>query len=357
MIINDKKENQDYFFWELQKEPFCPLFDGPKDFLTNSLGFSNDTDNASEDIYTNNNIIPNLINEFNLDIPEKINPIDERSSESFIKTNTNTSEFFFSYEKIENILKDNIFFNLYINKIKECKEKSEIKDIDYEMNKSQKTRKAYGSNVNSKNIICKKDRGRKKAEDKDKGDHNKTSPDNIIKKLKGYFTEFLIIFVNAIINRGKFNKDKIELKSLNHKKYINKIKKAEELKFLKMTVKDYLSQDISPKYIKSKADYNRIIINKILDEQKGDEVINFVFNMTIKDWIELFTLKKSIYDFENLHVSDCEVIETKLPPISELFDEILEKNQDDIYFTKFVFYLYNYENWFEIKRGRKENKI
>ena len=336
MIINDKKENQDYFFWELQKEPFCPLFDGPKDFLTNSLGFLNDTDNASEDIYTNNNIIPNLINEFNLDIPEKINPIDERSSESFIKTNTNTSEFFFSYEKIENILKDNIFFNLYINKIKECKEKSEIKEIDYEMNKSQKTRKAYGSNVNSKNIICKKDRGRKKA---------------------GYFTEFLIIFVNAIINREKSNKDKVELKSLYQKKYINKIKKAEELKFLKMTVKDYLSQDISPKYIKSKADYNRIIINKILDEQKGDEVINFVFNMTIKDWIELFTLKKSIYDFENLHVSDCEVIETKLPPISELFDEILEKNQDDIYFTKFVFYLYNYENWFEIKRGRKENKI
>ena len=133
------------------------------------------------------------------------------------------------------------------------------------------------------------------------------------------------------------------------------MKKSEELKFLKMTVKDYLSQDISPKYIKSKADYNKIIINKILHDQKGDEVIDFVFNMTIKDWIELFTLQKSIYDFDNLRVSICEVIEDRVPSMSELFDEILEKNNDDIYFTKFVFYLYNYENWFEIKRGRKEN--
>ena len=200
--------------------------------------------------------------------------------------------FFFSYEKIEIILEDNINFNIYLNKIKECKEKQEIKKIDYEMNHLPKERRKYGSNVNSENIKCKKDRGPKKAEDKNKGDHNKKSPDNIIKKLKGYFTEFLIIFVNGIINRDKFNKEKVKLKSLNHKQYINKIKKAEELNFLKMTVKDYLSQDISLKYIKSKPDYNKIIINKILHDQKGDVIVDFAFNMTIKYWIELFTLKK-----------------------------------------------------------------
>ena len=86
-------------------------------------------------------------------------------------------------------------------------------------------------------------------------------------------------------------------------------------------------------------------------------MIGFLFKMTIKDWIELFTLKKYIYNFENLSFSDREVIKKKIPSILELFDEILEKNKDDIYFTKIVFYLYNYENWFEIKRGRKENNI
>ena len=42
----------------------------------------------------------------------------------------------------------------------------------------------------------------------------------------------------------------------------------------------------------------------------------------------------------------------KIPSIKILFDDILEKNQDDFYFSKFVFYLYNYENWFINKRGR-----
>ena len=288
------------------------------------------------------------MNEFNLDIPETIN---------LISTNTNTSQLFFSYEKIENILKDNINYNIYLNKIRENKEKSEIKEINYEMNQLKKIRKKYGANVNSKDLKCKKNRGRKKAENEYGGDHDKKSPDNVIKKVKGYFAEFLIIFVNAIINREKSNKEKIELKSLNHKKYIDKIKKSEELRFLKMTVKEYLSQEISPKYIKSKADYNKILINKILHDQKGDGVINFVFKMTIKNWIELFTLKKSIYEFENLSLNNCEVIEQNIPSISELFDEIHEKNNDDVYFTKFVFYLYNYENWFEIKRGRKEKII
>ena len=347
MRISAKKEDKDYYCSEVvnDNELYYPLLNGPKDFSLNSLDFMYIKDDAAEDSFTNNSII-----KFNIDIPEEINPTD-----TFINTNANTSQFFFSYEKIESILSDNINYNIYLNKLNECKEKSEIKEIHYEMNQSKKIRKKYGTNVNSKYIKCKKDRGRKKAEDQIKGEHNKKSPDNIIKKIKGYFTEFLIIFVNAIINREKCTKEKIELKSLNHKKYLNKMKKSEELKFLKMTVKDYLSQDISPKYIKSKADYNKIIINKILHDQKGDEVIDFVFNMTIKDWIELFTLQKSIYDFDNLRVSICEVIEDRVPSMSELFDEILEKNNDDIYFTKFVFYLYNYENWFEIKRGRKEN--
>ena len=62
-------------------------------------------------------------------------------------------------------------------------------------------------------------RGRKKSNDQTKRAHNKISVDNIITKIKGYFIEFLISFVNAIINKEN-NKKKVELKPLNHKKYI-----------------------------------------------------------------------------------------------------------------------------------------
>ena len=97
------------------------------------------------------------------------------------------------------------------------------------------------------------------------------------------------------------------------------------------------------------------MINSILKEQKDNEVIKFVLNMTIKDWIEVFTFKKTIYEFKynnNLNLNEYEEIKKKIPSIKILFDDILEKNQDDFYFSKFVFYLYNYENWFINKRGR-----
>ena len=78
--------------------------------------------------------------------------------------------------------------------------------------------------------------------------------------------------------------------------------------------------------------------------------------MTIKDWIDVFILKKTIYGFENLCINGYKEIQSKIPSIKQLFEEILDKNKDDIYFTKFVFYLYNYEKWFINKIGRNREK-
>ena len=161
------------------------------------------------------------------------------------------------------------------------------------MKSKTKQRNEYGKKVATNIHISPHLRGRKRAVDINERAHNKKRPDNIIKKIKNYFIEYLINFVNAII-REKENR----LKMLDHKKYINKLKREEDLKFLKMIVKDCLSQDISPKYIKLNSNYNKIRISKILNEQKDNEVIKFVFNMTIKDWIELFTLKKIFMKLE-----------------------------------------------------------
>ena len=56
--------------------------------------------------------------------------------------------------------------------------------------------------------------------------------------------------------------------------------------------------------------------------------------MTIKDWIDVFILKKTIYGFENLSLNGYKEIQSKIPSIKQLFEEILDKNKDDIYFTK-----------------------
>ena len=346
--------------------------------LNESLCFFNHFDKLDEE--SEINIKDQYSNNLSkIEIPDKI----EEKKTTAISTKVNT--LLYVYEQIKNILKDDSF-NQFKKIIDKCKEAPEIEEIGFEMKFISKPRKEYGTNKDTYNHISNNIRGRKKVQDKtpedktpenktpedktpeDKTpidkipkdkipDHNKKSPDNIIKKIKGYFISFLITFVNSII-REKEDR----LKSLDYIKYIDPLKRYENLNLLKMTVKDCLSRDTSPKYIKSKADYNIIKINKILNEEKDNEVIKFVFNMTIKDWIEIYTMKKNICDFEigeNLTIIEYDKIQSKIPSIKDLFKEIMEKNKDDeIYFTKFVFYLYNYEKWFLIKRERKrEQKI
>ena len=338
------------------------FLDNPKDSINESFNESFNLINSLNNDLENNNynidiqqFLPNF--KIRIEIPEKTNQIEKKSTAIF--TNTNTSQLFVSFEKIESILKEfkDPDFNIYIRKIKEFKNNQEIKEIEYEMNLLKKKRKNNGikSDLNNNDLKIndsKKIRGRKKAEDQTKRSHNKKSADNIIKKIKGYFIEFLIIFVNAIIN-----KEKNGFKPLDYKKYIDKIKKEEYLKLLGTTVKDFLYQDISTKYFKTEINWNKNLINSILKEHKDNEVINFVLNMKIKDWIELFTLNKTIYDFKDLSLGGCIEIQSKIPSIKKLFDEILKKNEDDFYFTKLVFYLYNYENWFINKKGRNRKKI
>jgi hypothetical protein len=65
--------------------------------------------------------------------------------------------------------------------------------------------------------------------------------------------------------------------------------------------------------------------------------------MTFKDWSDIFTRKKKIehdIEFEGLRLA---------------LEEIMKKNEDD-YLTRFVFYLYNYNRWFQNKKGRKKRK-
>ena len=345
------KSNNCYFSFDEDNKSFGPNYTSILDYHLippyESLEFCsqfNKVDEESENS-NNNQLFNNL---YNIEIPDKINPIEKESIGA--STNANTSLIIFTFENIKNQLNEvNDPFNEYKIIIDNSIEAPEIKEIEYEMKSLQRKRKEYGKKVDTN--ISKHLRGRKKAVDISERVHNKKSPDNIMKKIKRYFIEYLIIFVNAII---KEKEDR--LKMLDHKKYIDKLKREEDLNLLKMTVKDFLSRDISPKYIKSNSDYNKIKINKILNEQKDNEVIKFVFNMTIKDWIDLFTLKKTIYEFENIEnltYSEYDKIQSNIPLINEILDE---NKDDEIYFTKFIFYLYNYENWFLIRKGRNREK-
>ena len=209
-------------------------------------------------------------------------------------------------------------------------------------------------NKNIKSDEGKKKRGRKAKENKRKS-HDKNCPDNIIKKVKVIIFNYTLLFLNNILNQNL--KHKVELLKLDYK-YINRIQKVHELNFLSMKLKDIFSKDISPKY-NYKKDYNKKKIKKILND--ADDIILFAFNMTLRDWLDIFTKKKSVKDIINKNNNNinCKNLIEKIEQSLTGFEQILKKineNNDEDYMTRFIFCLYNYERWFYLKKSRKAKK-
>ena len=190
-------------------------------------------------------------------------------------------------------------------------------------------------------------RGRKKSSE-EAGAHNKYSDDNIIKKIKGHFLKTVILYINDIF---KMKKDGLVI--LNYKKSINQIKKDSDLNILNMPIKDLLSQDITAKFKNKKNDWNKKLIESILNGNKNneDEKFNdFVLSMKYIDWIKIYTTQNNINDLD-INEAWKEKIKSKMPNIKELLTKI-RKEEGNSYLSYFSFYLFNYENWFVNKKGR-----
>ena len=60
-----------------------------------------------------------------------------------------------------------------------------------------------------------------------------------------------------------------------------------------MPLKDLVSLDVSNKYA-SNASFNKEKMEKILEEEKDNTIINSILNMTFGEQIDIFTFKKEI---------------------------------------------------------------
>ena len=254
-------------------------------------------------------------------------------------------------EKIEKVKK-------HIQFLENKRRAPDYDDGFYEINKLMEKNKNEDENIKKnqaeKTILIK--RGRKPTKNKNSKIHDKLKPDNIIIKLKTKIFEYAILFLNTILNKTNENE---KLLSLDYKKYINRMKSEENLKYLNMKLKDLFSKEISQKYSTKPKDFNKNLIKKVL-KKNTDETIKFAFNITLRDWLDLFTLKKSIeellqeYNCVDKNI-DCEKIKKSIYEVDVFLNKIMDKNGKE-YLTPFIFLLYNYERWFSIKRGRKSNK-
>ena len=119
-----------------------------------------------------------------------------------------------------------------------------------------------------------------------------------------------------------------------------------------MPFKELFSKNISPCYSRLKPDSNKIIIEKLLQEESDKANIAFALNMKLKDWIDIFTYKKEFNSIINLDYGNLDNLSQYFEYADNLSLNIYRKNKNDNYLLYFVIYLYNYERWFSLKVGR-----
>ena len=274
------------------------------------------------------------------------------------------------YDKI----KDDIFPKMDLKEeIKESFIRSENilnleKSLSDETYYSKKTRKR---GLNKSNEEIKKKRGRKKNDEPSDALHNKDSADNIIKKIKSKIFKYLLMFINDLLNSLKEkNKNKIIvnkneklsekekkiIKKIDYKTIVNDMKRKNNLAFLKMSLKEFLSNQISSKYSTLSKDLNKSTINEILNKEKENIIIKYIFNLTFGDWIDIYTYKKEITDFGNIDIESIKEIEKKFKKVESLLEEIYNLNYGNNYFSFFISLLYNFERWFYVKQSREKKE-
>ena len=256
---------------------------------------------------------------------------------------TNEKEFNFEkqinepYPKNEARKDDKSFENFYsVEQIKEILEKNE---------KTKDFNKIFTKNNNieaAENKLCNRKRKRKKEErglieDNSKGEK---------KTKRGRKT-----------NKGKYYEE--HNNKLDYK-YIEKMNKGMDTKFLKMPLQDLFSMDITSKFKRISSNYNQNFIQKIINQEekvKDYDTVIFALKMTFGEWLDMFTYKKDINYLKNKYNEynkiNFEKIENNVFCVNDLLDEIREKN-DEIYLNTFIFYLYNYERWFAVKSSKGE---
>ena len=324
--INSPSLNLDYEISDSKEDEYDDLL------------FTNENINTLEDykvfdhLSINKYFIANNIYSFKEKISnEDLYIKDETLNKIYFNKKENSIELY-TIDKI----KKEIFPKLNISE--DIKEKiiptKNITNIEKSMSITKKKRKKTGKikfNINTYEKPEDKEKrklGRKKADiEYSKSFHNIYSSDNIIIKIKVYLFEYAL--------------------------FIRNIKKMQELSLLSTSLKDIFSNNISPKYKAYPSNINKQIINQIIKENSNNKIIIKAFNLTFREWIDIFTYKKDLNTIIKFDEETSINIDEKFDHIDKIILDIYNKYQETNYLVYFISYIYNYERWFIVKKVRK----
>lgn len=259
---------------------------------------------------------------------------------SLIQNNPLNMTFPFSLKETYSENREDIIINLPSNN---SKSKSNITQDTKDINFEKKTRQLiFKIQKDNKKI------GRIKKNTIYVGKHNRFCEDNIIRKIKGRFHEKCRIAINNEYRKYLINNN-IDLKKENDllqritPKVSRKIKKDENLKWLRSRIYQVFSEEVSVKCSLYKSDHNKINIQKLYKENKAKDVIA-ILNKPVKEMFNDYVLNKNM---PGLNLND---------DLKELKIKMEKDNDEDIdkYLFKYKNTALNLESIFKKKFSRNK---
>lgn len=255
---------------------------------------------------------------------------DEKNSETQTKQ-TNSEEnnkFIFQYKDFLNINNNLIFFppTLYPPFIM-------FKSINLETHKKNDEKKELQK------------RGRKTKREDSEIPHNKFANDNLRKKSKHIILSEILSFLNLKLK--EIYKNNLgngillrQLLTLNHKEKAN-INIIENQNFIKKTLQEIFSEDISKRYTNFPSNHNKELINRLLNEEDEEKKNYFT---------KLFNISFS----EALHHFQGKIIIKELVGLKTYKESIKKYENEKDYHENLVFHLTNFEEIINSKKPRKK---
>ena len=205
-------------------------------------------------------------------------------------------------------------------------------------------------------ILKKRGRKRKRSDiseyenKEDKKSHDRYSDDNMRKKCKNIILKYALEFINKKIKErykggigcGKLKK---QLKILNQQEKVNSTVNIEKT-FLNKTLKEIFSENISARFNNYPLTYNKTLIESLINEkdEENKQFFQKLFNVTFLDCLNYF------FDEQN-HKEELDGF-TKIIDIKETLKEKYGKNYVDL----LIYYLENFQDIINNKKGRKTKK-
>jgi hypothetical protein len=192
-------------------------------------------------------------------------------------------------------------------------------------------------------MFTKKKKGRKMKESNEYGSHDKFSNDNLKRKLKTHFHNYIIALLNNELQKNP-KKERIIRFGKIKASVTQNITIGYNRKLFEKKIKDIVVE-VSNKYQNSQV--NSECINYIMNNQKENEVLIKYLNMTYKDMYINYYLKSTKESF-----ADAEVDESY-----ESHKEKLKKLFGEHYLKKYIKNAENLINFYNTRKQRKSRKI